>query len=168
MTGSARIVVIVAGILACVAFAHYMRGGATIAPTPVAPPKAAVVSVPAHAAAPAAAPRSDDVPPWLRTDLATATTAATPAPIVPTPREQAATIVADPRRTPVFTAAGVDMEAIRNNQRLADQIRPLLVDVRRLAAEQTPESRKALEQRFVQIRALQAQMVYDVRSGAHR
>ncbi len=168
MTGSARIVVIVAGILACVAFAHYMRVGTTVAPAPAAVPKVAVVAVPVPRPAPAA--KVDDVPPWLRTDLAPAPAETTaPAAIVPAPQVQAATILADPRRAPAFQAAGVDMEAIRNNQRIASEMRPLLADLRRLAADQTnPENRKALVERLAQVRALQAGMVYDVRLGAHR
>lgn len=170
MTGSARIVVIVAGILACVAFAHYMRAGATVAPVPAAVPKVAVVAVPVPVPKPAPAAKVDDVPPWLRTDLAPAPAETTaPAAIVAAPQVQAAAILGDPRRAPAFQAAGVDMEAIRNNQRIANEMQPLLADLRRLAANQTnPENRKALVERLAQIRALQAGMVYDVRLGAHR
>jgi hypothetical protein len=169
--GNGRIVVFgLIGIVAAAAFVHFMREPATSVP-PIPARKAPAMTTQATAApAPTPAANVADVPPWMRTDLSTPKPAASAAPaFVPTPAQQVAAIVNDPGRSAEFTARGVDMDALRNNLRLNQQITPLLQDVRRLAADSSnPQSREALKARLEQIRVLQKQMVYDVRVGARR
>jgi hypothetical protein len=168
MNGRGLIVVIVVAGLFAAAFVHFMHGEPTDAPAPAA-------RAPAHIAVPAptttVTPSANvaDVPPWLRPDAAAPAAATTAAAFVPTPVEQATAIVADRQRAPVFKAAGVDMDAIRNNQRISAEMRPLIDDLRKIAADTSnPGSRKALQEKLAQIRALQKGLVYDVRIGADR
>jgi isopropylmalate/homocitrate/citramalate synthase len=83
------------------------------------------------------------------------------------PRAETARWIAQPANVAAMKSAGVDVDAVRRNMRIADAIRPLNEEIRRLAADSgNPESRKALLAKMQEVQTLQKQLVMDVRRPA--
>lgn len=62
--------------------------------------------------------------------------------------------------------AGVNLEVLRHNLRVAEQMRVLALEVQRLSAQPTPENTARMQQLSAQLMQLQGQLQPDIRTAA--